>query len=133
MDVATYRDNLRRLAEMSTSDELQHMVHTAVARDGEDGVGPVHAAPIHDMVCAQLCDPVQFVRTARHDDLGAVHLRDLDSEQRDAAGAFDQHDVTGPHVPTFHQREPRREPSHRQRAGLRCRQGPRRPDNPVLR
>ncbi len=31
MDVATDRDDLRGLAEMRAPDELQHMVHTAVA------------------------------------------------------------------------------------------------------
>ncbi len=98
----------------------------------EDGFGPVRAPPIHDVVCAQLGDSVQFVRAARHDDLGAVHLRDLHSEQGNAAGTFDQHDFTGPHVPAFDQREPRREPGHRQRAGLCRRQGPGSPDNPIL-
>ncbi|MEN3219928.1 hypothetical protein PUR22_03655 [Mycolicibacterium porcinum] len=62
-----------------------------------------------------------------------MHLCDLNSEQGDAAGAFDQHHLAGPHVPTFDEREPRGEPGNRQRAGLYRRQGPWCPNNPILR
>lgn len=71
---------------------------------------PTVRAAVHEVVCAERHNQISLARAVGDDHLRSVHLGDLDTEQRHASRAFDQHDITGVYATALDQCEVRTMP-----------------------
>src|SRR5215469_6757612 len=112
-DLATDADCTERAGKRRSTADLDNVVNATAAGESERSLLPVGRGLVVDAVigaeCLRTCELV--VARRRNDHLNAHHARELEAEDRDAAGPLQQHRLTGDQPCVLHHGVPNRDDS----------------------